>query len=156
MQWSWLMIQNHILQIYHVCVLHPSMGTLSIQFQFINPLTYYWGRIHYWIMKTLSEMWWSFSITIWWTLNIHKTCCLLFSFWIHPTYYCTLYIWCGKNTTSISIYILIFCIIKFSILMFWKNNHSYQHQYIFSIVGIYIFVLKFFTMMYKVKKYWFL
>ena len=146
------MIHNQNFQLCHVCVLHPSRGKLSIKSQFVNYLTYCWGIINYCTMKTLSELWLSFSIPIWWSLKIHKTCCLSFSPLIHPTYSCTLYIWCVNNMTFISICLLIFCIIKLSIFLFLKNTTPII-IYI-SVISIYIFVIKFCTMMYKVRKYW--
>ena len=36
---------------------------------------------------------------------------------------------------------------------FLEKYHSHHHQYTFSVISIYIFIIKFCTMMYKVKKY---
>ena len=116
---------------------------------------YSWGSINYLIMKKWSEMWWSFSIMIWWTFKIHKTCCLSFSTWMHPTYSCVFYIIPFMNTSSIQIRLKIFCIIKLSNIPFWKNTTPIIINIFLSVIILYIYFIKFCTMTYKVKKYWF-
>ena len=53
--------------------------------------------------------------------------------------------------TSISICLLIFCIINISLLLIWKNTTTIIIN-IDSVIGIYISVIKFCTMMYRFKK----
>ena len=79
-------------QLFYLCVLHPSRWTLYIQFEFVDSSPYSWVSINDCIMKTQSELWQSFSITIWRTGYINITCCLSLSSWICPTYSCIFYI----------------------------------------------------------------
>ena len=141
------MINIRILRLCHLCVFNPSTWNLLIQLQFVNFFTYYWARINYCIMKTWYEMWWYSSITIWRTFKINKTCCLSFSTWIHPTYSCVFNIIFINNITSIIICCLIFFIVNLSNLLFWKNTTPIIINIFIYVIRLYIFVIKFFTMM---------
>ena len=114
----------------HVCVLHPFMGALYIQFIFSIPPPYSWGIIKYCTMNTGYDIWLSFIITIWLTLKINKTCGISFSSWIFPTYYCIFQIISGYNITPITICLLIFWIINIS-TFFLVWHHSNHHGCIF-------------------------
>ena len=122
MQWSPQMIHVHILQLFYFCVLHPSRWTLFILFEFFNPPPYYWGSINDCIMKTHSEPWQSFSITIWWTSYINITC-LPFLFFLH-IFNVFLYLLYSHFYNIISIWIskLIFWIVYLSNLLFVENT----------------------------------
>ena len=149
------MIHNQKFQLCHVCTLHLSRDKLSIQLQFFYDLSRFCGSISYCIIKTRCDLWLSFRIMIWKTLNIYKTCWLSFYPWIHPLHYSIFYIWGGNNITSISICLLIFFVIKFPTPIFWKYTTPIIINILSSVVTIYIFVVNICTMMYKVKKYWF-
>ena len=144
-----------LLHFFHVCVIHPSRGALSIQFIFVNIFTYSWGSINNYITKKGSELWWSFIITILKTSNIHKTCGLSFSSWICPTYSLIFYIISENNINSITICLLIFWIIKLFNSLFWFDTTPIIMN-IFFCPQIFISIIKLSTMMYKVKKYLFL
>ena len=117
-QWSLQTIHIHIFPT--LLFLRPSPFQVNIVFiicicQF---LPYSWGGINDFIMKTQSDMWRSFSITIWWTSYINITCCLSFSSWICLTYSCIFYIVIFHNIILIWISKLIFWILHRSNLLF--------------------------------------
>ena len=116
---------------------------------------YSWGIINYCTTNKWYDMWWYFSIKIGCTLKIHKTFCLSFSPWIYLTYYYILYIKSLNNIISISICRVLFCIIMLSNLLIWKNITAIIINIYFSVSILYIYVIKSCTIMYKVKKYWF-
>ena len=102
---------------------------LYILFLSTHPFPYYWGSIIYCTMKTSSELWWTFSITIWWILNIHKTYGLSFPPWICLTYSRICYIISGNNITSIANVSWYFQLNCFEFFLVWQHSHHHQHIY---------------------------
>ena len=77
---------------YLKCVLLNLLGGHCLYNSNLSISPYSWGSINDWIMKTRSELWQSFSITIWWIIYINITCCPSFYSWICTTYSCIFYI----------------------------------------------------------------
>ena len=101
-------------------------------------------------MNTWSELWWSFSIKIWWTFKIKNL--LPFVFLLNTSdVLLYLYIVTFKNIISISICCLVFCIVTFSNVLFWKNTTLIIINIFLSVIRFYIFVIKSCTMMYKMN-----
>ena len=123
-----------------MCVSFTILSGHCLYYSNFSFFAYYWCSINYYIMKTQYKLWWSFNIKIWWNFKIHKTCCLSFSLWIHPTYFFVFYMISLKNIILISIFRMIFFIIKLSNLLFWKNTTPIIISIFLSVVRLYIFV----------------
>ena len=111
MYWFWF------LPFFHLCSLHHFRVTLSILFIFLF-FPYYLGIINDCIIKIGSDIGWSFSITIWWTLRINKTCDLYFSSRICIFFSRIFGIIPGYNINSHTIWFVIFLNIFLSNLLF--------------------------------------